>query len=266
MTRKWIAINLIMLVGAGLLVWALIGSIRKFDTDNATNRMIPEKKKAIPDGGLASAPTPQKYGETEFAVIPNQNLFAESRKLDDKTESAAPPEAPPLDIKPVLKGVVIDGAQRMAMMIDPSTGNAGNVRPQVKLIGDSYRGFIILPLHDVSKRPAPGGKTPIIATRIVNFGSPGTAGAAGGIGVATAGAASNPAAGRQVSPPVTNQQAVGGVAGRGAPQRGQPGAQVIPGANQPLNWNQSIDTQGRVVINSPFGPIPVQPQPPATKK
>ncbi len=295
MAKKWIAINLVLLLGAGLLGWQLVGSVKSFEVANDVTKIVPDKQKAALEGGLPPLQQPKNRSEAEFAVISAQNLFAESRKLEDPLEVSAPLEAPPLDLKPILRGVIIAGSDRKAMIIDPSAGSMNAPKTQTMHLGDSYRGFIvtditedhmvlelgtrreIIPLYDASKRPAQGGKTPIIATRIVNFGPPlAQQGIPGGApGVVTAAATAPPS--RQ-----TAQQAGGGsvvrpaaavgssqpAGGRGGPARGQQvpaPAQMSPGQG----WNQTVDAQGRIFINSPFGQIPLQtqtPPPPATKK
>jgi len=293
MAKKWIAINLVLLLGAGLLGWRLVGSVQSFEVANDVTKIVPEKQKAALEGGLPPLQQPKNRSEAEFAVISTQNLFAESRKLEDPAEVSAPPEAPPLDLKPILRGVIIAGSDRKAMIIDPSSGGTNAPKTQTMQLGDSYRGFIvtditedhmvlelgtrreIIPLYDASKRPVQGGKTPIVATRIVNFGTPSGQGSPGGaLAVVTAAAATpsrqtaQPAGGGSLvrpAQPVGSSQPAGG---RGGPARGQQvpaPTQMSPGQA----WNQTIDSQGRVFINSPFGQIPVQtqtPPPPATKK
>jgi hypothetical protein len=294
MAKKWIAINLVLLLGAGLLGWRLVGSVKSFEVANDVTKIVPDKQKAALESGLPPLQQPKNRSEAEFAAISSQNLFAESRKLDDPAEVSAPLEAPPLDLKPILRGVIIAGSDRKAMIIDPSGGGTNATKIQTMHLGDSYRGFIvtditedqmvlelgtrreIIPLYDASKRPVQGGKTPIIATRIVNFGPPlAQQGIPGGASVVASAAAT---ASRQTAQQggggsvVRPAQAVGSsqpaIAGRGGPARGQQvpaPVQMSPGQG----WNQTVDAQGRIFINSPFGQIPVQtqtPPPPATKK
>jgi hypothetical protein len=294
MAKKWIAINLVLLLGAGLLGWRLVGSVKSFEVANDVTKIVPDKQKAALEGGLPPLQQPKNRSEAEFAVISAQNLFAESRKLEDPLEVSTPLEAPPLDLKPILRGVIIAGSDRKAMIIDPSGGGGNAPKTQTMNLGDSYRGFIvtditedqmvlelgtrreIIPLYDASKRPVQGGRTPIIATRIVNFGPPLAQQGSPGSALAAVTAGATPAS-RQ-----TAQQAGGGsvvrpaqplgssqpAGGRGGPGRGQQApspAQMSPGQG----WNQTVDAQGRIFINSPFGQIPVQtqtPPPPATKK
>jgi len=292
MAKKWIAINLALLLAAGFLGWRLVGSVKSFDAAHDVSKIVPEKQKAELEGGLPPLQQAKNRSEAEFAIISAQNLFAEARKLDDPAEVSAPLEAPALDLKPILRGVIIAGSDRKAMIVDPSSGGGNAAKSQTMRLGDSYRGYIvtditenhmvlelgtrreIIPLYDASKRPAQGGKTPLVATRIVNFGP---ASAQQGIPGATPGVVSAAAVPptRQTAPPggsgsstrpgqvVTSVPTAGG---RGGPGRGQPmpvGTQMNPGQG----WNQTVDAQGRIFINSPFGQIPVQTQtPPVVKK
>ncbi len=294
MTKKWIAINLILLLGAGLLGWQLSRSVRQFKVVNDPARIQPAKKMGALEGGLPAVQAPPRYAESEFAGIGTQNLFAESRKLEELVDTPAPVETRPLDIKPILTGVILSGARRMAVIVDPSSGNAAGRQKQTILVpGDTFRGFTVtditatrmvlelgaqrevIPLFDFSKRKAQAGKTPIVATRIVSFDTGQTVGAGG---APTAVAAAPPASTRQggaaspASPVRTNPpgNTVGQPGGRGNPQRGQPGpGQVqVPAGMQPQTWNQTIDSQGRVIINTPFGafPAPNQNPPPQVIK
>jgi hypothetical protein len=299
MTRKWIAINLGLLLCAGLLGRQVYLSILRFDVENNPARIQPAKKPAMPDGGIAPSQAPRKYSEAEFSAVTAQNLFAESRKPEEQTETApVVVETPALDYKPVLIGVIISGSQRMAMINDTSpSAQAGVRRTQSMRPGDTYRGYVVtditpenmvlelgtrrevIPLFDASKHTAQSGRTPPQPIRIVSFG-PSTGTAAGQSVTAVASAPGAPGSQRggapgTATPPLARpglapgQPAQGG--GRGTtPQRTQPGQTQgqAPMGGTPqgggLTWNQTIDSQGRVIINSPFGPIPVQTQTPPT--
>jgi len=283
MTKKWIAINLLLLLGAGLLGWQLYVSAKKFKADNDIAKIQVSKKRPAP-GGLAPSPAGKKYNEGEFGIIPAQNLFAEARKLDAKTEAPVVVETPALDVKPIITSVVIAGSSRIATIIDPSSPNVGGAARRAPTLqpGDTFRGYVVtditedglvlelgtrrevIPIHDAAKHPKQGGKTPILATRVVNFG-PGTAG--GGAGAAPAIVTSTAAASARPGA----SSATPGSGGR-ATQQGNPaqqmgggrgrGAQEVMQMDVPRTWNQTVDSQGRVVINSPFGAFPVQQTPP----
>ena len=288
MTKKWIAINLILLAVAVLLGWQLNNAVKRFEAENDTAKVQPPKKKASPDAGLPAVQPPRKFSETEFAAIRDQNVFAEVRRSDEPTDAAAanPTVTMELKDKPVLLGVVVSGSQRMAMIMDPTAAGARSGRvTQTMRLGDNYRGFVvtdirekemvlefgsskeIIPLYDPSKQRQ-SGKTPILSTRVVSFGPA----PSGGTAVASATTSGRPAA--QQTPASTtqgrgqtanpSQQPAGG---RGAVQgTGQPAVQAYPPTT--LYPNQYIDSQGRIVTQSPFGPIiqnPPQQQPPAKK-
>jgi hypothetical protein len=297
MTKKWIAINLILLLGAGLLGWQLYASIKLFNQENSPANLArtqPARKKSTPDGGLPALQAPPKYADAEFAIIPAQDLFAESRKLaEDKPDVAPALESKTLEIKPVLLGVMVTGSQRIALISDPGAAGApGGRRNQSLMLGDNYRGFVVtditennmvleygvsrevIPLYDTSKR-AQSGKTPILATRVVNFGAAG-AGAAGQPGmVVTAAGISRPP-----SPPGANAGARGNQAANANQSRavvpvGQQGAGAGQSQSQPQMpvqipapsgvWNQTVDPQGRIIVNSPFGAFPLPSAPPVKK-
>jgi hypothetical protein len=191
MTKKWIAINLLLFVITGLLGWRLYLSILRFDVDNDLAKIQPVrdmKQKIVPEKVLPKLPPNKNYFPAEFAIVPEKNIFSESRSREEKAEVAAQPETPPLTQKPILVGINIADAQQTALIIDP-TGSAQdrNHRAQTKRVGDVYRGFTItriasdhivlesgaqkeiVPLHEGSKKNQ-GGKTPILSTRVVSFG------------------------------------------------------------------------------------------------
>lgn len=206
MTKKWIAINLLLLLCVGLLGWQLKVSIESFKKDNDPAKIVPARKKGEPAAGASQLQPPRKYNEAEFSVIPAQNLFTESRKPDDKQDVTVQPEIRVLQSKPVLVGTLVSGAARLAMIIDPSPTAGSSSRTRTMRLGDVYQGFVvseitdtsmvlesgpsreIIPLSDTSK-PAQTGKTVVGLARVVNFGSS-QGGAPGAVSAAvTAGAA-----------------------------------------------------------------------------
>jgi hypothetical protein len=287
MTKKWIAVNLMLMLCAGLLGWQLQVSVKRFKADNDLATIQPAKKKSVPDSGLPPLPPPRKYGEPEFAAIYAQNLFAESRKLEENVDtSQQPPTKPPPNPPPVLVGVIIAGSQRLALINDPSASRGNSARrTQTMRLGDTYQDYVVTditdnsmvleyganrqvyPLSDISK-PAQAGKTPILATRVVSFGgaSSGAATMAAAIGVPSRGTSTpSPAGASRANPQgtVPIQQPATRGANQGAQQ-----IQAAPGQST-LYPNQFIDAQGRVITNSPFGQIvtapPQQTQQPVKK-
>jgi hypothetical protein len=276
MTKKWIAITLLLLAITGLLAWRLHLSIQQFKAENDLAKIQPIrdiKQKMVPEKPMPRPVSPKGYNVAEFGVIPENNLFMESRTKEEKVEQA-PPELPPLAQKPILVGVSIVDDVKRASIIDPTAPSTDrNRRAQVKRIGDVYHGYTIteivsdhivleggarkeiIPLHEGTKRPQ-AGKTSIQSTRIVSIGG---GGGGGGIPVNIVGAA-----GRSGSTPVGAQgatavtQPVGGAA---AGQR--PGAaNATPTAVQTPQTPSNVrtDPQGRRVVRTPFGDI-VRPAP-----
>jgi hypothetical protein len=207
----------------------------------------------------------------EFVVIPENNVFSESRTREEKADSTSALEPPPLTQKPILVGVSIVDNQKRASIIDPSNPAQGrNRRSQTKRIGDVYRGYTItdiapnhivlesgarkeiIPLHEGSKRQQ-GGKTAILSTRVVSIGG-GTV--TGGVPVIVVGA--SPVSGRTATAPVSASasanilQPVVGLPVAGS-QRTPP-TNVTPTQSQPLPTTET-DAQGRRIIRTPFGNI-----------
>ena len=275
MTKNWIAVSAFLMLISGLLGWQLYVAAKRFSAENALSKMQPvtDLKRIAPEGGLPPLQPPRRYNAAEFAAIPNQNVFSETRALEDKTDAQPPLPPPELNPKPTLLGVTISGNQRLALIVDPTIPTT---RQQVtKRPGDVYQGYVItditesqmvlesgsrreiIPLFNGSKHAAQGGKTPILATRVVSFGAAGTSGAAQPVVVSAGSGAARPAGSGQASVSIG--------APRPAAQPSQQAQQpqvAQPQQSQPLN--QGVDAQGRQVIHTPFGDYPVAtpPKPP----
>ena len=297
MTKKWIAVNLVLIAIAGLLSWRLYVMVAGFRAGNDPAKIQPVRDLKLQTklpGGLPPSKALRRYNAAEFQNIPNQNLFAESR-------SNAPPEepapavvqmAPELRAKPILVGITIAGDLRLASIIEPALpGLPANEarRSHTRRVGDVYQGYTIvditdnqmilengsrrevIPLFDSSKARPQGGKTPIVATRVINFGGGGGTGQPGAGVVAVGGAARPQSAQTPGQPPSVNQifgapQATppgaaqqGNAARSGQTQSGRQtpgnGTQGATPAQAPPAWNERIDEQGRRVIRTPFGDI-----------
>jgi len=145
MTKKWIAITLLLFVATGLLGWQLYVSVLRFNAENDLSRIRPVrdiKQKIAQDKPLPRSAPSVARTPAEFAVVPENNVFSESRTREEKTDGAASLEPPPLTQKPILVGVSIVDNQKRASIIDPSNPAQGrNRRSQTKRIGDVYRGY-----------------------------------------------------------------------------------------------------------------------------
>jgi hypothetical protein len=270
MIKKWIAINFFLLVITGLLAWQLRASILKFNARNNLAKIQPVqsiKQKMIHENPLPQLMPAKSYSPDEFALVPEQNIFSESRGKEDATEVAAPPVTPPLAQKPILVGVTIVDNQRKALIIDPTSPSQDkNRRTQVKRIGDVYQGYTItdisldqivlesgtrreiIPLHEGTKR-VQGGRTPILSTRVVNFGG---GGSSGGIQVSTV-AASTPV--RTTVAPIASATPAAPTAVEQAPPVSGRATSTSQQAPQTLQRTPRTDSQGRRLMRTPFGDV-----------
>jgi hypothetical protein len=284
MGKKWIAINAVLLAIAGVLAWQLHTSVGRFNSQSNIGKVQPTpdvKQKLAQAMTLRSPAPPPTYTPSDFQIVPDQNIFSETRAREEKVEAApVAPVVAELVAKPVLVGVTLSGSQRLALIIDP-TAQGGGRRTQTKRIGDVYQGYTItditesrmileagsrrevIPLHDGSKHQAQTGRTPILTTRVVYFGkgtaggsppgvqgvvtggmaAPRPAGAAGGITPIGAGSAGTTTAGSATGIRTVPQQGRQGSAPSPQPPVANPQA---PGPNQP---------PGSRVIRTPFGDI-----------
>jgi len=272
MTKKWIAITLLLLIIAVLLGRQLHTSVLRFHSENDLSKLQPPpdlKQKAVQEAPQQPPEPPRKLSASDFAMIPENNLFSESRAKEEKVEIAAPPEPPPLVQKPILVGVTIVDNVKRASIIDPAgSPQERNRRAQIKRIGDSYRGYIItditmnnivlesgtrrevIPLHEGAKRPT-SGKTAILSTRVVAIGGA----SSGGTPVSVA-AGSNV---RTSTAPIGPAKTAPTAAGAAAVSVPQPPAVEAPAAAArpapPRSGTTETDSQGQRVIQTPFGPI-----------
>jgi hypothetical protein len=271
MTKKWIAIDLLLLAVSGLLGWQLRTAIIQFKSQNNVAKIQPAqdlKSKVLPEKQAQKAAAATEYNPADFSVVADRNLFSDSRSKEDRVENLAPPEPPPLTVKPILVGVTITDAERKASIIDPG-GAPGVRRAQFKRIGDVFQGYTIteiqadrmvltsgtrrevIPLREGSKKAA-GGKTAILSTRVVPFGQGGITGGAP-ISISGASVATSPKS------PVTPIGTSAPVAVPSAPVQGRAGAQTaqpIQPAVQPAAQPSSGGSSGATrVIRTPFGDI-----------
>jgi hypothetical protein len=283
MTKTWIAINAALLLLAGGLGWRLNTSAKNFKSQNDVTKIQPVRtpsQKITLEGALPPVQPPRQYDPADFAVIPAQNLFSDTRTKEEKVEAApAVQEIPPLQVRPILVGVTLAGGQKMASVVDPTAGGSPR-RSQTRRLGDTFQGYTItditmdqmvlergnrrevIPLFDASKHPAQGtaaqgGRTPIVPTRVIAFGGGGVSGQGTAQPVSTGPrsmAAAGSSSGGQVATP----------AGASSPGRTTPAQQVrqMPAApSQTAPATGPTDQQGRRVIRTPFGDVPVRPEP-----
>jgi hypothetical protein len=258
MTKKWIAINLLLLLFAGLLGLLLKSSVSRFKQENSLKKIRPASQTNPKIVELAPQNV-KPLNADEFSVIPEKNVFTESRSKEEI--QVAPIEAPPPPLQnPILVGTLISGKNKIASIIDPvSSGAAQGVKRrsdiQDKKIGDVIQGYtvtditsehmvlefgtrqVVIRLHEGIKR-ADGGKTVTSPTRVI---------AIGGAGGASVGGQIMPgAAGGGGLTPATIQ-----IGGAGGASRGQP-----PATSAPIPSNIVITPGGT------RGSFTIQTQPP----
>ncbi len=279
MTKKWIAINLLLLAVAALLGWELRLSVLQFNAENNLAKIQPVadlKNKIVQEKLLPKLAPVKAYNPADFSIVADKNIFSDSRTKEEKVENTAPPEPPPLTQKPILVGVTITDTTRQASIIDPTVREERNRRAQaqIKRIGDVYQGYTIteisperivlesgsrrevIPIHEGSKRKD-SGKTPILSTRIVPFGAGTIAGGtAVSIGSTSAAAPSRGTSTTVVTsgPNVTNTTVTTSPSGAAQPAArttsatgtAQPAPTAAPATNA---------APGTRIIRTPFGDI-----------
>ncbi len=271
MTKKWIAITLLLLGIACLLGWRLRASVFRFNAENDIAKLQPVrdmKQRIVPESPPPQLAPLKKYNPMEFSVVPENNVFSDSRTKEDKAEATAPPEPPPLAQKPILVGVTIMDNVKKASIIDPTQQEKVR-RAQIKRIGDVYHGYTIteitstsivlesgtrkeiIPLHEGSKR-AQGGKTPIQATRVVSFGGLTSGGST--VSVASGTAVRSTAAQPAAPAPAAKVSGVTPIPAQQRPAATSTQATTSRSAKQQVPI-QGTDAQGRRVLRTPFGTV-----------
>ena len=272
MAKRWIAINLLLLVSASLLGWQLRASVQRFffENDPAKIQSIPNKKQvATPEKSLTPLARAKNHSPNDFAIVPEKNIFSDSRSLEGESDSTLSPESMPLAQKPVLVGVIIAGNQSRALILDSATSSQEKSRrTEAKRVGDVYRGYTItdiaadhlvlesgtrreiIPLHEGSKKGQPG-KTPILSTRVVSFGGGGVSGGTP-VMVPARGVSTQRAPVVNVNSPVPIPSTIvmpGGGQARATPPPSPPAEEPAEPAQPPT------PSGGTRVIRTPFGDI-----------
>jgi hypothetical protein len=277
MAKRWIAMNLLLLGIAGLLGWELRSSILRFDTDNDPAKIRPARagKPATPPQKPSDSKPPEKgHLPDDFSIIPEKTIFSDVRGNEEPVEMVKPPEPPQLNPKPILVGTIIIGNQAKAFVIDPTATSSDRRKPEVKRIGDVYRGFTvtaisadqivlengarreIIPLHEGIKK-GQAGKTLVAPTRVVAFGGSSLSG--GGITMSSARSVSatrSPASAPVIAPSTGPQyQSIpGGGQARPPSQPQNQGNSAQPIA-QPMPEQVPGNRPGGSITRSPFGDI-----------
>ncbi|MBN2337373.1 MAG: hypothetical protein JXP48_02435 [Acidobacteria bacterium] len=273
MAKRWIAINVLLIALALLLGWQLRASFLRFLADHDPARIQPAAQ-GRPEARAQGAVAPEPEGAprpADFAVIPERTIFSDTRGLEEQQEAASPATLQ-LQQKPILVGVTIAGDLRRALIFDPGTPAREGRRAESKRIGDVYRGYRIteiepghivlesgarreiIPLHEGSKGTQ-AGKTPILSTRVVSFGSGGATGGAPitvqAAGAGTPARTAAPAAAPPAPPTRTQTIALPG----GIPGRPAAAAPQEPAPTPPQEPASPPGPGGSRVIRTPFGDI-----------
>ena len=173
MARKWILLNLLLLVAALGLARELYRQYERFETNSnpvKINTAFVDGQtaaKAAPGASAdASAETPVRGNDDDYLIIAENTLFSETRGRREQDTEAALQSIPPLNPKPLLVGTVMIDGQYVASVIDPATQNArgGNVQinTETRRVGDVYRGYQITSIEAEQMVLENGGRREVI--------------------------------------------------------------------------------------------------------
>jgi hypothetical protein len=172
MTKKWIAINILLLVTAVLFGRYLRDAIKDFKHKNNTTVAASAEKPLIPaDKSLPASESNATKNPSDYGVVWEKMIFSETRSNKEVEDAQAKVAevivVPPLAQKPILVATTISENKQEAWIIDPTapqppprpvtvTSTPGGAQPiivgppqvgarraQRKRIGDTYQGYTI---------------------------------------------------------------------------------------------------------------------------
>ncbi len=195
MTKKWIGINLLLLVLVAIAGRQLYVSVQQFKAENDLSKIQPDRtlsQKIAQETILPTPPVDIRYDASDFAVIPEKNIFLESRRREGSSDTPVPTGTMPASQKPTLVGVILTETQKIASILEPRSRGL-NAGVQFKRIGDEYAGYTITDIAsdhivldngrqkeiitlDESSQSARRGRTNYVPTRVVSIGGGATTG------------------------------------------------------------------------------------------
>jgi hypothetical protein len=128
MKKKWIAINLLLLVTTIMLGRHLRHAVDDYKQKNNVDeiRLLRDDRPATAaERSLPPQAQPRIYNPTDFSVVMEKMVFSENRRSDQENAAEAAqlqkPEAPPLAQKPILVGTIISDKEKLAFIADPAS-------------------------------------------------------------------------------------------------------------------------------------------------
>jgi len=251
MSKKWIAINLLLLVAVCLLWQELRQSVSRFKAENDLAGIQPERGAGQTPPAKSSEPTVVK-NPADYDIIWNRTIFSPDRGAQKDVASpvaANPAQAVQFNPRPTLVGTVMIDGEYKALLIEPITAvNVANAttaaqqfalanrsrRPVERHVGDVYRGFTITSIEANQVVFENGGRKEVVSMRESGSSAaalraqPGRQAAGAAPKVAWVGSSGANKGGGMI---ITSATAAPSMQGRGVPP---PGAQN-PGGRQPAN-------------------------------
>lgn len=164
MTKKWIAINLLMILIAAITGRQLYVSVKEFKAENDLSEIQPDRSLSQKVAQETILPPPianPRYRESDFSLIPEKNLFSESRMREDSTDAPVASGTMPASQKPILVGIILAEDQKIASILDPR--NRGrNSEVLLKRIGDEYAGYTVTVIESDHIVLESGGRKEIV--------------------------------------------------------------------------------------------------------
>ena len=141
MTKKWILINLLLVAVAAVAGHQLRVSIDQFKAEHDLAKIGPAdalgKETILPPPTVIARTSPM-----DFAVIPEKNVFSETRSREESTAATEAAAAIPAAQKPSLVGVILAGKQRVATIREPAA-RGRNAQTLLLKVGDAYQDYTV---------------------------------------------------------------------------------------------------------------------------
>jgi len=145
MTTKWIAINLLLLVLVGITGRQLYVSVQEFKAENDLSKIQPDRSLNQKIAQEPTLPPPLRdirYNISEFANIPEKNIFSATRTSESSANNTLPSGTMPANQKPILVGIILTEGQKFASILEPRN-RSRNSEVQFLRLGDEYSGYTV---------------------------------------------------------------------------------------------------------------------------
>jgi hypothetical protein len=271
MAKKWIALNILLLVAAVGLAREMFRQYEQFKTKSDLAVIAPvhvenqASAKSTPGASITdiSIEEPDET-DTDYFVISEKTLFSEMRGSNNEETVQTPlPKAAPLpNPKPILVGTTLIDGQYAASVIDQASAavRGGQGNPETWRLGDFYRGYKVTAIDSEQLVLENGGTREVLQLNRAARRTPQTARSSmmAAVNLVSVGPAITSSGALTVSMGSTAVPAVRGAAAQPPQAKAPQGGQAQGGQAKPTRGTQEQAQQGqgqRLTLTSPDGTV-----------